>query len=305
MVSSEGNQKDSRSQKPPRSAATIILVRDNHPGLQTYLLKRNSKSKFFPGAYVFPGGVLDEDDRDFQYWKDHIDMDTEEFSERFGGADITGETVLEFCVAGIRETFEEAGALLANNGPMPSLEQACNIRIADGLENGWLRRLTSSGWVLNAASLSPWSRWITPEAMKYRYDTLFFIAVMPPGQSCLPDGKETEHGLWISPEEALAANLEGTSPLTPPTIATMYELLDYPAVEALKREWETRRFGYAKLPRMVQSKSGPVILEPWDAQYDAVCQDMEVKEFASVALPTLEPFTRIYLHNGIWKPAGI
>jgi 8-oxo-dGTP pyrophosphatase MutT (NUDIX family) len=303
MVSSEVNQKDSGSQKPLRPAATIILVRENYHGLQTYLLKRSSKSKFFPGAYVFPGGVLDEDDRDFQYWKNYIDIDTEKFSERFGCADITDETVLEFCVAGIRETFEEAGALLANNGSIQSLEQACNVRKADWLESGWLRRLTSSGWILNVASLSPWSRWITPEAMKYRYDTLFFIAVMPPGQSCVPDGRETEHGLWISPEEALSANLDGTIPLTPPTIATMYELLDFPDAKTLSREWKTRRFGEAKLPRMVQSKSGPVILEPWDIQYDAVCQDMIIKEFGSDALSVRGPFTRLYLHNGIWKPA--
>jgi 8-oxo-dGTP pyrophosphatase MutT (NUDIX family) len=303
MVYTSGNVKNDQTRKPPRPASTIILVRDNHHGLQTYLLKRSGKSRFFPDAYVFPGGVLDEDDMDFRFWKKHIDMDMEEVSRCFGGNNITAENVLGYCVAGIRETFEEAGVLIARNESLHSLEQACEWRQTGGLKSGWLKHLASSGLSLSLASLSPWSHWITPIAMKYRYNALFFIAIMPPGQSCSPDGIETVNGVWINPGEALAANMAGTSPLTPPTIATMYELLDYPHADLLKPGWRSRRWGKAKLPRMVQSKGGPVILEPWDPQYDDSSQDKDTKEFESPAYSVHEPFSRLYLHNGIWKPS--
>ena len=306
MVFLEDNTKDNRLQSPPRPAATIVLIQDNHKGLQAYLLKRNSKSSFFPGSYVFPGGVLEEDDRDLRFWRDHIEMDLEEVSRRFGGSDIAGEDALGYCVAGVRETFEEAGVLVARNGSLPLLEQANNIRISDGLQNLWLRHLiSSSGWILNLDSLSRWSHWITPKLMKYHFDTLFFVAIMPPGQSCLPDRRETEKGVWISPADALEANLKGTIPLSPPTIVTMHELLAYPDADSLKREWETRPWGDARFPRMIQSKGGPVILEPWDPQYDDMNENMDTTAFGPLVLSSDEPFSRIYLHNGIWKPVRV
>jgi 8-oxo-dGTP pyrophosphatase MutT (NUDIX family) len=302
----EDNTKDNGLQRPPRPAATIILIRDYHKRLQAYLLKRNNKSRFFPGSYVFPGGVLEEDDRDLGFWRDHIDMDREEVSRRFGGINIAGEDTLAYCVAGIRETFEEAGVFIARNGSIPLLEQAGSIRIRDGLQNLWFRNLiSSSGWILDLASLSRWSHWVTPKLMKYHFDTRYFVATMPPGQSCLPDSRETEEGIWITPENALEANLKGTIPLSPPTIVTMHELLDYPDVDSLKRAWETRLWGDARYPRMIQSKDGPVILEPWDPQYNDLNENMDTTAFGSLVLSSAEPFSRLYLHNGIWKPVRV
>lgn len=295
--------KDGLLPRPPRPAATVILIRDNRKSLQVYLLKRNNKSRFFPGSYVFPGGVLEEDDRDLLFWRDHIDLDGEAVLRRFGGIDIAGEDALAFCVAGIRETFEEAGVLIARNGSTPLLEQAMNIRLSDGLRNLWFRHLiSSSGWILSLASLSRWSHWITPKLMKYHFDTLFFLALMPQEQSCRPDERETEEGVWMSCPEALEANLQGTIPLSPPTIVTLHELLDYPDADSLQREWETRPWGAARFPRMIQSPGGPLILEPWDPQYSDTNEKMDTTTFGSLVLASDEPFSRLYLHNGIWKP---
>jgi 8-oxo-dGTP pyrophosphatase MutT (NUDIX family) len=291
---------------PPRAAATIILIRDNHKSLQAYLLKRSKKSSFFPGSFVFPGGVLDEDDRDSRFWRDHIDMDMGEVARRFGGKNIAGEDALSFCVAGLRETFEEAGVLIARNGSIALREQANNIRISDGLPSLWLRHLlSSSGWILDLASLSRWSHWVTPQLMKYHFDTRYFVAIMPPEQSCLPDRRETEAGIWISPADALAANLNGTIPLTPPTIVTMHELLAYPDADSLKRDWETRPWGETRFPRMIQSKGGPVILEPWDPQHEEMDENVDTTAFSSLVLASDEPFSRLYLHEGIWKPVRV
>jgi hypothetical protein len=82
----------------------------------------------------------------------------------------------------------------------------------------------------------------------------------------------------------------------------MHELLDYPDADSLKREWETRPWGDARFPRMIQSKGGPIILEPWDPQYDDMNENIDTTAFGSLVLSSNEPFSRLYLHNGIWKP---
>jgi 8-oxo-dGTP pyrophosphatase MutT (NUDIX family) len=291
---------------PPRPAATIILVRDNESGLQTYLLKRSGKSKFFPGSFVFPGGVLDEDDGDILFWKNHLDLSMEDVARRFSGNGLPGADVLPYCVAAIRETFEEAGALIVSRFSTEIYERICELRLLKGLEKLWLKDLvSSSGCTLSLTSLSRWSHWITPKLMKYHFDTRFFVAIMPEGQTCSPDRNETDEGLWINPREALAANLDGTVPLTPPTIVTMHELLAYPDTATLKINWETRPWGEARLPRMVQSQSGAIILEPWDPEYLDEGGTFNAEERDSMIHAGIEPFSRIYLHNGIWKPAKV
>jgi 8-oxo-dGTP pyrophosphatase MutT (NUDIX family) len=305
MSETEDHMQEDLPPKEPRPAATIILVRDSESGLQTYLLKRSSRSKFFPSSYVFPGGVLDEDDKDITFWVNHIDISMADVSRRFGGDNLKGKKVIPYCVAAIRETFEEAGALIVQDQPT-SYQEVCRIRLPGGLETGWLKDLVSrSDSILNLAALSRWSHWITPKRMKYHFDTLFFVAIMPEGQTCTPDEKETEAGLWISPKEALAANLESAIPLTPPTIVTMHELLDYPDTASLQIEWETRPWGEARLPRMIQTASGPIILEPWDPEYQAGGDDLKLKGEESKIFSSLEPFSRLCLHNGIWKPVRV
>ncbi len=47
----------------PRPSATVVLLRDDRgPGLEVFLLRRHTASAVLGGAYVFPGGKLDESD---------------------------------------------------------------------------------------------------------------------------------------------------------------------------------------------------------------------------------------------------
>jgi 8-oxo-dGTP pyrophosphatase MutT (NUDIX family) len=48
----------------PVAAATVILVRDGEQGVESLMLRRNSKLAFVGGMWVFPGGRVDEADRD-------------------------------------------------------------------------------------------------------------------------------------------------------------------------------------------------------------------------------------------------
>ena len=43
-------------------AATVVLLRDAEDGIEVLLLRRNSKLRFAAGAWVFPGGKVDQDD---------------------------------------------------------------------------------------------------------------------------------------------------------------------------------------------------------------------------------------------------
>ena len=45
--------------------------------------------------------------------------------------------------------------------------------------------------------------WITPEGAPRRYDTRFFLAAEPPGQTPLHDDHEVIAHVWIRPADAL------------------------------------------------------------------------------------------------------
>ncbi|MBN2124144.1 MAG: hypothetical protein JW821_07610 [Deltaproteobacteria bacterium] len=286
-----------------RSAATIVLVRDLEGEILVYLLRRSPESAFFPGNYVFPGGAVDRGDRDSGLWQDHVDMDEERISESLGGG-LSAEDALAYGVAAIRETFEEAGVLLARrNGVSGSqYETVCDLRRGGDLPRGWLReRVLSEGWKLSFSDLARWSHWITPEAMPKRFDTRFFLAFMPPGQECVPDAKETVDGVWISPLKGLEENLKGTIPLSPPTLITLHELTGYQDLGTLRKEAETRAWGEPRLPVFVRLPKGGVIIEPWDPFYGESIE-IATEALPDAVLPPGTPFSRIWLHRGIWHP---
>ena len=292
-----------RRKRTPRPASTVVLVRQGASGLEVYLLKRSSKSNFFPGSYVFPGGAVDAQDKVLELWKGRLDMDFESISEWFDG-NLSAQEAVGYAVAAIRETFEEAGVLLGEKRETSGGEMAplCERRFTERLPKGWLREwVESQGWVLSLTKLGRWAHWITPEAMLQRFDTRFFIAFMPEGQVCLPDARETTEGIWIGPKESLEGNLQGKIPLSPPTLVTLHELLPYANVEDLKREVETRPWGEARLPRFLRLERDGLILQPWDPMIHEDVQ-IDVDALPSALVPVGEAFSRLWLHKDLWRP---
>jgi hypothetical protein len=223
------------------------------------------------------------------------------------GGGLTATETLAYGIAAIRETFEEAGVFLALKRDKNSedLKWICKMRLSGDLLKGWfLKFVASEGWILALSVLSRWSHWITPELMKRRYDTRFFVASLPPGQHCQPDARETTHGIWISPEKGLAGNLAGEIPLSPPTLITLHQLLKYPTLKDLEKEAKIRRWGKVFLPRLVQLDQGMVIVEPWDTQYLQKEIDIDSNELETSILPVGKSFSRIWYHNGIWRPVA-
>ena len=285
----------------------MILTRERADRLQIYLLKRSVKSGFMAGNYVFPGGTLDPEDRDINLFESHSDLDLSAIATRLGG-DLPAETALAFCVAAIRETLEEAGVFLAHHNVNldKKMEQIDSLRLTANLTKGWFAKLVSgTGWRLTLTALSRWSHWITPKLMKRRFDTRFFLADMPADQYCQPDSRETVQGLWISPEEGLAGNMDGTIPLSPPTLVTLHELLKYPSLRDLQAESRRRSWGQTVFPRLVPLATGAVIVEPWDPQYHEkeICIDLD--DLPNSILPVGEPFSRIWYDGRLWRPVKV
>jgi 8-oxo-dGTP pyrophosphatase MutT (NUDIX family) len=259
-----------------------------------------------PGNYVFPGGVVDSDDKDLALWKKHADIDLQDGSGLLD-ENFDEEKAIAYGVAAIRETFEEAGVFLASRPAQirENLDRIVTQRMATPLPRGWLRELvTSEGWILTFSALRQWAHWITPKRMPRRFDTRFFLVFMPQDQECSPDNNETTHGIWISPEKALIGNLSKELPLSPPTLVTLNQLIKYSGLDDLKKEVGTRTWGEPLYPRLVPLKKGAVIIEPWDPMINEEVE-IDPQMLEEKALAVGEPFSRLWNHEGIWRPVSI
>jgi hypothetical protein len=215
------------------------------------------------------------------------------------------EDAIAHGIAAVRETFEEACLLLADNtGRAGSdVEKLQGPRLNGTLPRDWLRELVLSGdWTVKLSALVPWSHWITPKIRSKRYDTRFFAAFMPEGQECRPDKRETTHGIWVSPEKALRGNLKGEIPLSPPAVTTLNEFLQISDVGALKKELEVRSWGETRIPRLIPLTGSVLLLLPWDTHYQDQEIEVEIKGLGKKAAPLGKPFSRLWYSEGVWRP---
>ncbi len=208
----------------PRDAATVILLREAAGGFEIFMVKRHAKSGFMAGAYVFPGGTLDDADHG---WARVSGRDGVQAAALLGELDPVKSLALH--VAAIRETFEEAGVLLADCATDVDLEEA-RTRLNDGAD---FRALAEEhGLTLRADLLTPWSRWVTPTIERRRYDARFFLARAPGEQRAAHDRIEVTEGAWLSAQGALDRFEAGTISLPPPTLRTLEQLRSLSSVDA-------------------------------------------------------------------------
>jgi 8-oxo-dGTP pyrophosphatase MutT (NUDIX family) len=216
---------------PPRDAATVVLLRDGRSGPEVFLQQRVRGMPFAAGMTVFPGGSVDLRDADPALnWSG---PDPDWWGQRFGCAPELAKALVS---AAVRETFEESGVLLAGSAAdsvVPDTTAYFRERAAlvSG-EQSLARFLSDAGLVLRADLLRPWANWVTPEAESRRYDTRFFLAVLPTGQRA--DGSTTEAAAayWSTPSKALDDWERGDCALLPPTWMTLTELAEYGSVAA-------------------------------------------------------------------------
>ncbi|MBM7168451.1 NUDIX hydrolase [Streptomyces sp. G44] len=213
----------------PRRAATVMLLRDGDSGPEVHMLRRRASMAFAGGAYAYPGGGVDPRDDDHlvrwagptrAWWAARLGVDDEAAAQAI------------VCAA-VRETYEEAGVLLA--GPTPETvvgdttgedwEADREALVARDLS--FADFLDRRGLFLRSDLLAAWARWITPEFEPKRYDTFFFVAALPAGQRTRNASTEADRTVWIRPVEAAGRYDMGELLMMPPTITTLRALSAY------------------------------------------------------------------------------
>lgn len=218
-----------RPPSAPRDAATVVLLRDEAPGFSVFMVQRHQKSAFMGGAYVFPGGKLDEADSSPAIVARTRGLSPAEASTALGEAGGSASSIGLY-IAAVRETFEEAGVLLAADVD-PGLLRAARARLEGGEDFAGV--VQGLGVKLDLTCLVPWTRWVTPVVEPRRYDARFFVARAPAGQRAAHDERETTAGAWMTPGEALSRESALEIQLPPPTLRSLEVLADYDDIDAV------------------------------------------------------------------------
>jgi 8-oxo-dGTP pyrophosphatase MutT (NUDIX family) len=256
----------------PLPAATVTLVRDAEGGLQVLMLQRNFRSGFMAGMHLFPGGAVDAEDAVDEVCARCTGLDDAAASGILG----VERGGLAYWVAAIRESFEEAGVLLAcdESGELVSLVEPERIaryrayrHALNSGRTGLRELLARENLRLAADRLVYFSHWITPVGPPRRYDTRFFVARAPDAQEALHDDHETIGHAWMRPRQALDARAAGRLNMRTPTVKTLELFCGFDSVASLIAALSGRREIPAVLPRI--AKDGRRLL-PGEPGYDEV-----------------------------------
>lgn len=215
----------------PKDASTVLFIRDGAEGVEVYLIRRARQMAFAGGMTAYPGGGVDPRDSDAEFgW---IGPDPGYWADAFSCDERRAKALV---AAAVRETFEEAGILLATVG---------ESRVSDTDNEEWeterlalLNREQSLSEMLNRRGMSvradlirPWAHWITPKAESKRYDTRFFLMKLPDGVEPREISTEHDHAEWVPAARAVAESDNGTRPMLPPTTATLTALAAFQTAE--------------------------------------------------------------------------
>lgn len=232
--------KDQPKAVPPRPAATVVLLRDADDGMEVFMVKRSGLSDVLGGAYVFPGGKVDQADADLAVLE-QLGTPLEGLHAVLGEPELDAATAAGFFVAACRETFEEAGILLAEGVTAQHVATA-QAHAGEGL--GFGKILEQLGLRLDCSNIVPWKRWITPiipGMNNKRFDTRFFLAVVPSDQEARHDNHEATESFWLRPRIVLEQFRAAEINLAPPQIMSMIELARYAQVADLVADARGRR----------------------------------------------------------------
>ncbi len=255
----------------PAPAATLVLLRDRSTGpFEVLLIRRHDDSKFAAGAFVFPGGKIESDDNpdDAADWCRSLDPGE---AARVLGLDAAPHAALGYWIGAIRETFEEAGILLADGADgrparVADPRFAAYRRACHADNRAFWAMIRAERLTLATDRLVYFAHWITPEVNPLRFDTRFFAAEMPPAQEAAADEREITEVRWLSVREAFDANARGELSLRAPTMKNL-ALFDgaKTAAEALGR-LRGRRVQTIR-PRVIGEGESRKVLMPGDPGY--------------------------------------
>ena len=290
--------------RPPRMAASVIVLRDTPEGLQVLMQRRAERAgDQNGGACVFPGGVVD-------------DADALQHTQCFGLTDAEASAKLQlpsgglnFWLAAVRELFEEAGLLyLADaQGQLVDLQSLPAHELAQVRE--WQHALHENRLTLAelcsrlqarvaAGQLAYYSHWLTPPGLARRFDTRFFIARAPARQTERADDGEAAELLWLTPAQALDKS-RGLK-LLPVTRRTLMALQAFNTVDqALAEANAPGREVVMTMPRLGQGAKGPRPVLPDEWAYAEISRlDPEGQGHVSAELVPGRP---VQLSDRVWR----
>ena len=207
-----------------------MIVRDSDIGVQVFMMKRSLRSSF-GGIWVFPGGILEDQDQDIAK-KNYFSGINEKKAKAILNYD---QESLTYWIASLRETFEETGALIANRDNnsffTPTEDEAINLeRLRSDLNNGkisFISILKQLNLKIALERLIYISHWITPDVETKRYTTRFFLTSLNEEVTMTHDDLEGTDSKWIGINEALEAHKAGRISLIMPTIKNLESISSY------------------------------------------------------------------------------
>jgi len=207
-----------------RDAATLILIRRGGGELKVLMGRRHGGHAFMPDKWVFPGGRIDRSDF-------RAPSGSELRPEVAARLEKTASPsrARALALAAIRETFEEAGLLLAQKAEPRSVA-------------GPWRDFFAIGALPDLEALDIIARAVTPPSRFKRFDARFFVAEAERLLSLerRPDCGELDEIAWVDLDEALALDLPD---ITRYVLRELQTRLDNPEGPArFMRFWRGRRF---------------------------------------------------------------
>jgi 8-oxo-dGTP pyrophosphatase MutT (NUDIX family) len=220
----------------PIKASTIVVVRpDPNGGIEVLMTRRRPDMQFLGGFLVFPGGAMENED-----WSERMlslcrGLNRPD-AQRILGPDIGPEMSLGHWVAAVRELFEETGIhfFIDEQGIAPDISQA-DIATRLSAKRRALSKgdfllsqlLESEGLFCDLGRLTYLFHRITPEKYSIRFDTRFYLAVLPDNQVPLISSEEVSESLWLTPQNALDPSASGKFPMMPPTVIALRTLAEH------------------------------------------------------------------------------
>jgi len=204
-------------------AATLVLLRETSAGVELFMVERAKTMGFAGGMMVFPGGKVD--DADVELARDAA------LAPGFAALDPVDATAR---IAAVRETFEEAGVLLTGGGAVAESDRdRWRPRIV-AHEESFADFLRATGHRLRADALVPFAHWCPPNDLHARrFDTRFYLARMPAGETARHDGGESVRSRWLTAADALARAEAGESSIIFPTKCNLQRLALHDSIDAV------------------------------------------------------------------------
>jgi 8-oxo-dGTP pyrophosphatase MutT (NUDIX family) len=260
---------------PVRPAATVMLI-DDRPDLQVFMMERHANTVFAGGMWVFPGGAVDHQD-DASYFSGIATHRTDSEASALMALENGG---LAYYMAAIRETFEEAGVLLAlhqeDESPLNIAEASTDRfqQYRDQLNAGEIELKTilqNESLLADIGQMHYVARWITPLGSPRRFDARFFIARIPSLQVPVHDDGELVNSVWMSPNEILEKAATDEMVLMSPTLRMVKSLAEFDSAD---QAIESASSNPSDHRARVHKDSG-IIVMPGEPGYTEALTDVE------------------------------